>query len=79
MGVFNSVFVDCPYCSEENEEQFKPGNMWSWKFPNKKIPYKYLLALDGFEWECSRCHEKFITETNIQIIIGELSIKKVNK
>lgn len=60
MGVFDTVWVTCPYCSEITDLQSKAGNCTLSNYGLSDAPLSILGDLsEGGGWrECSHCKEK---------------------
>jgi hypothetical protein len=77
VGIFNSVYVQCPHCSEYEEEQYKPGSMASWRFGvDTDIPLEYLRDFQNRDWTCWNCNKNFTTKVSIKLEIGDMIIEK---
>lgn len=63
MGVYDTVIVKCPHCSCEADEQYKPGCMRYYNFPEEinEIPYDILTSLQNKRWKCYDCDKFFYT------------------
>ena len=63
MGPFSLVWVSCPYCKEDNSEEFRPKHAELLSFPQDclKMPINYLERLDEMQWFCDNCHKEFKT------------------
>jgi hypothetical protein len=78
MGCFNSILVKCPHCDAQNEDQFKPGYMNGWNFPEEaeETPIEYLQSISGRSWICYNCENKFHTEVDVKIVISNPRVIK---
>lgn len=77
MGVFNTVICKCPKCDTELEEQFKPGNMDTYSFPEDYLtmPMEYLNSMVF----CPTCKKMFILRADISITNPRLEEFKVEE
>lgn len=57
MGVFDSVICNCPKCDIELEEQFKPGSMDTFYFPQDYLTMPPEM-LNCTVW-CHKCKKLF--------------------
>lgn len=70
MGVFNSVYIPCPHCGEEQEEQYKPGYMQSWTLGRDlDIPLEYLEDFKDRSWHCDKCENSFYTDAVVEVVV----------
>lgn len=80
MGVFNSVYFKCPHCNEVQEDQFKPGGMQSWTFPDDaisgKMPLEYIRYFQDMKWECYSCGKEFTCKVDVEIKVSNPRIEK---
>lgn len=78
MGTPSSVYFKCPHCEELQEEQFKPGRMASYYFPDdmKRIPIAYLQRFQKTTWTCTHCDKEFRTDVNIFVQVDNACIYK---
>ena len=65
MGMFDSVFVSCPRCGEDNEIQTKNGKCILGRYDLVNAPPEVLLGVKG-NHECDSCGEWF--NINVQCI-----------
>ncbi len=82
MGVFNSVYFTCPNCGcKDIEEQFKPGYMKAWRFPEdyEKIPLDILRSLNNDQIDCYNCETEFVVKIDIEIKVSNPRIEVVPK
>lgn len=73
MGVFDTVYFQCPHCGEYEPKQYKPGNMERWKF-EEKLPGHIEDAIDGEEITCGLCKTLFRVVFKKQIIAKHLEV-----
>lgn len=80
MGIFNSVYFKCPKCGEVQEDQFKPGSMNAWYFPEDvdTMPLDYVQFFNGRSWECYKCACVFQTDVDLKIEVSNARISIVN-
>ena len=58
MGMFDSVYVECPYCGSSNELQTKRGECILGNYSLDNAPPQVLLGIKGNQ-ECYKCGELF--------------------
>lgn len=77
MGLFNSVIVKCPQCGEENDEQFKPGYMDRYDFPEDvdSTPVDYLKEMNDHYWSCYKCNTEFRTFVDVAVTISNARVE----
>jgi len=59
MGMFDSVWFDCPYCAEREEVQSKAGDCVLDDFHQSDVPPHIAIDLEKSTKECSQCGERF--------------------
>ncbi len=72
MGVYNSLFIKCPHCNEEQEIQYTLGdNLCCLHYNKHTIPLKEAKLLVECEDtdQCTNCNEQFILKMNFINVI----------
>jgi len=57
MGMYDSVYVDCPNCGIELEFQSKTGECLLREYEISEVPTKIALELDGETITCYNCNK----------------------
>lgn len=55
MGIFDSVFINCPECSETIEFQSKVGECNLYNYTNENAPPNLVADLDNESCICPKC------------------------
>ena len=55
MGMFDSLYVECPECCTQVEFQSKSGECILARYTPDNIPLKILTDLDGQSRSCPKC------------------------
>ena len=72
MGMFDSVFVRCPKCSNKIEFQSKAGDCFCYKYTLYDCPDIIAADLNGEYEYCPGCNERVIlTKPKLIAIIAE--------
>ncbi len=81
MGVYNSVYFNCPKCNTLLEEQFKPGSMSAWKFPDDlaKMPVSMVQNLNHTEVDCYECKHVFKVVVDVEIKVSNPRFETVDR
>lgn len=81
MGLFNSVYIECPFCGEKVEDQFKPGGMYSWDFPDQvdKIPIDLIRSINDNIYHCWNCNGEFQTVVDVIIKVSGAQVIPIKK
>lgn len=70
MGMFDSLYTDCPNCGEELEFQSKSGECFLTSY-NKEFPLSAQVAvgMDGDIVRCQFCNKRIMLECNLPLSI----------
>lgn len=64
MGMFDSVYFECPHCGRETEEQSKAGDCLLEEYREDSIPPNIAVSLNERESWCDHCGKQFKIVTN---------------
>jgi hypothetical protein len=59
MGLFDSVYVDCPHCGVKTELQSKAGECCLNRYTLDTAPVEVLVDLMNYEDDCDACGGSF--------------------
>lgn len=63
MGMFDSLFVNCPHCGAVNEFQSKAGECILGAYRINSVPVAIAAELEGARESCIECKRIMILET----------------
>ncbi len=78
MGMYDSVFVQCPGCRRMIEFQSKTGDCLLKKYHSNSVPLNIAVALDGAYKECSDCGTIVKIESQQKIPRVKMSVETEN-
>ena len=59
MGMFDSVYVECPHCGEKVEFQSKAGDCYLATIDQEEVPIEIANDIVGDTIYCERCDGRF--------------------
>jgi predicted nucleic acid-binding Zn ribbon protein len=61
MGLFDSVWADCPGCGKERalEFQSKAGDCFLWSYDTLEVPAAIAADISGDEETCPNCRKRW--------------------
>lgn len=63
MGLYDSIYLKCPHCGEQEEVQSKAGKCDMEIFDKNSVPVIIAAALQDDDWTCYHCKETFRIKT----------------
>jgi len=63
MGMFDSVWIECPHCGKAIQEQTKAGDCCCFSYDLNEAPPILKMDISNYPIECYECGEKFIVRT----------------
>jgi len=77
MGMFDSLYVNCPECGKELEFQSKSGECALSAYTEKDLEAFVAIGMDGDIVRCKYCKSRIQLECDISIT--KVKIKLINK
>lgn len=79
MGMFDSLFIECPHCKYENELQTKNGpcELEQYRIQDK-LPSYILETFDGSVDKCHSCQAWFKVNFEYHLIVTNRNVAKLN-
>lgn len=65
MGMFDRVWIDCPHCGKEIEEQTKEDKCILADYKLDEAPVGLQLAVSDYPIDCYECDESFMVKTQV--------------
>lgn len=59
MGMYDTVYLRCPCCSEVNDEQIKHGPCMLKEWNGKTVPREVGAKMHGLEFSCPHCAKDY--------------------
>lgn len=59
MGVFDYIYLKCPHCGEQIEEQSKGGNSCQAQYTLENAPVDVIEYIINKEFFCNNCNTRF--------------------
>lgn len=71
MGMFDSVWFNCPSCGERRsiEAQSKAGDCSLHDYETNNVPPKIALDIDGSAVTCSKCNASFTVGAQVCVML----------
>lgn len=76
MGLFDTVYINCPYCQEIQEHQTKSGDCMLRTYTIGSAPFHILESVQGIH-ECYSCHKLYNIEPETSIPEIPFIVRKI--